>query len=270
MAPKQSKPAGYNADTASASSSTGQTLTDEQVAQMISDEEMASMLQNLENLSINDLDKMEQCIAKDKDTHEKALKEKKATLTKVVAKKNELLKPIKEAEAKAKMKARVAERVQMGKADRERMITLKVIDSKGGVSHFITVPRGSTTGHLRAEIYHAFGLAKKAKLGGLIWNSKNIYFSGGAEDSKGLKRLHILGIEDGDTIYIIYGGETLESLMNLLAIDEADGVQSDAENIDEDYVQSRAGEIDDDDDDDDDENKSDDGENKSDADKDDK
>lgn len=265
MAPKQSKPAGYNADGASASSSTGQTLTDEQIAQMISDEEMASMLQNLENLSINDLDKMEQCIAKDKDIHEKALKEKKATLTKVVAKKNELLKPIKEAEAKAKMKARVAERVQMGKADRERMITLKVIDSKG-VSHFITVPRGSTTGHLRAEIYHAFGLAKKAKLGGLIWNSKNIYyFSGGAEDSKGLKRLHILGIEDGDTIYVIYGGETLESLMNLLAIDEADGVQSDAENIDEDYVQSRAGEIDDDD-----ENKSDDGENKSDADEDDK
>lgn len=219
MSPK--KIAGY-VDASSSSQSDTASMTDAQLAEL---------LQNLENLSINDLDAAEIAIKADKEKLEAELKQKSDVLKQVVSKKSDKLKPIRDEERKVRQKERQLKTKEDKKAEREMEMTLTIIDHLTGTTKTLTVPRNITTGMLRLEICRLFGLPKKTKRA-MMHNGSNIYVSGSsAAPAYGLKRLHVLGIRDGDTI--TFGHDTALDVNDDVEEEEPAGDDDDDDTEDE-------------------------------------
>eukprot|EP00438_Fugacium_kawagutii_P006031 Skav225613 [mRNA] locus=scaffold89:268140:268862:- [translate_table: standard] len=195
MAPKQSKPM-VGDEKASASDASVNRL---QPDDTLSDELISQLLAEMETLTLSDLDMMEGYVAEDKLKIEQSLTAKKKQLSMLSSRRSELEKPLKEEQKKLHAKQVASAKKAEGKEERDRIIIL-IIFYKGS-RYEVEIKRGKTTGKLRELLVELWGLKKSQRLI-MLYNDRDIYLSGKDNNSFGLKRLHVLGLDNGSVINI--------------------------------------------------------------------
>ena len=195
MAPKK------NSEKSSSSSGYPEGLSEALNATETTDEQLATIIQNLEFLSLEEVEGVETKMKAKKEEMKQSQKLLSEKLGKVSSHKSELEKPMKDALQKERNKQAQDAKKEKSKGERERVITL-VIYYKGN-RYEVQIKNGKTTGKLREMLVEMFGLKKKQRLV-MEHEGRDIYISGQDPNKPafGLKRLHMLGLTNNSVINI--------------------------------------------------------------------
>ena len=151
----------------------------------------------LDNLSLEDVETLEQVMQKKKKEADETFKAAKSMAKLVSERKSVLEKPMKEEKQKQQNKKRQETKKEENKNIREEIITVHFNFENRNFS--LTIPRNTTTGKLRSLIVELMNLPKKTKFR-MMFGGNDMYVSGDDGQSFGLKRLHKVPVNDGDTI----------------------------------------------------------------------
>ncbi|CAJ1380663.1 unnamed protein product [Effrenium voratum] len=181
----------------------------------------------LDNLSLEDVETLELMQKKKKEADE-TFKAAKSTAKLVSERKSVPEKPMKEEKQKQqKDRGGQETKKEESKNIREEIITVHFNFQNHNFS--LTIPRNTTTGKLCSLIIELMNLPKKTKFR-MMFGGNDIYVSGDDGQSFGLKRLHKVPVNDGDTIDL----DTDEGVITPLRTTEEIFAPWNASNIDND------------------------------------